>query len=37
MTLKLTENTLSMVRSVNINSKGPFGGLVRPEVNGTIR
>jgi CubicO group peptidase (beta-lactamase class C family) len=37
LTLKLTENTLSMVRSVNINSKGPFGGLVRPEVNGTIR
>ncbi len=37
VTLKLTDNTLSMVRSVNVNSTGPFGGQVRPEVKGTLR
>ncbi len=37
LTIKLTDNTISMVRSVNANSKGPFGGMVRPEVNGKIK
>ncbi len=37
LTIKLTDNTISMVRSVNVNSKGPFGGMVRPEVTGKIK
>ncbi len=28
---------ISMARSVSVNSTGPFGGLTRPEVTGTMR
>lgn len=37
LTIKLTETDISMVRSVNTNSPGPFGGTVRPEVTGKIQ
>lgn len=37
LTIKVTDKDISMVRSVNVNSKGKFGGLVRPEVTGKIR
>ena len=37
LTIKLTDKDISMVRSVNVNSKGKFGGLVRPEVTGKTR
>ena len=37
VTIKLTDKTISMIRSVNANSKGPFGGMERPEVKGNIQ
>lgn len=36
LVIKLTEDSLSMVRSVNANSSGPFGGMERPEVKGKL-
>lgn len=35
--IKLTDNAISMARSVNVNSSGPFGGQERPTVTGKMR